>query len=50
VPKHFDTESERDGLLTEEQEDNCVIVYHDLQEKLQRDPQFLLKVITGYGI
>jgi hypothetical protein len=36
-------------LLTEEQKENCVSVYQDLQEKLQRDSQFLLEVITGYG-
>jgi hypothetical protein len=26
---------------------NCVIVWQDLQERLERDPEFALKNITG---
>jgi hypothetical protein len=33
-------------LLSEEQEYH-VNVCQDLQERLERDPQFLLKIITG---
>lgn len=32
-------------LLIEKQKENCVNTCHDLQEALERDPNFLLKII-----
>jgi hypothetical protein len=34
-------------LLTEEQNNKHVNVFHDLQEQLKNDHQFLTKVVTG---
>jgi len=34
-------------VLSEEQKTNCVVVCQDLQERLERDPEFALKNITG---
>jgi hypothetical protein len=33
--------------LSEEQKTNCVIACQDLQERLERDSEFALKIITG---
>ena len=34
-------------VLSEEQKTNCVTICHYLQERLETDPEFALKIITG---
>jgi hypothetical protein len=52
IPKKCDSRSEgchkiHASLRNDEQKNNCASVCLDLHEKLQRDPKFLSKDITG---